>query len=134
MRGHVVIGTVVGLLASAALGWAAHGAGMALGAFHGTCVTSRGIDDCAPGLSRYLLVGAAGLAGVAVAAVLGARRLTQIAALLAAGAGAVLAEFRLHDHTLFVGWFFLLIGAGLVTGEVVNAREARRGGRDGRGQ
>jgi hypothetical protein len=127
-----MIGAIVGLLASAVVGWAAYGATLALAPFEGSCTTSGGIDDCVPGLSRYLYIGAAGLLAALVAGALKWQWVVP-AVLLAAGIGSIVADFRSPDRPVYYGWCSLLVGGAMLAGLVMQAREARRAPRKEQG-
>jgi hypothetical protein len=125
MRVQVMIGAVIGLPASAVVGWAAYGATLAIAPFEGSCTTSGGIDDCVPGLSRYLYLGAAGLIGALVAWTL-SWQWVMPAAFLAAGTGSIVADFRSPDPPVYYGWCSMVVGGAMVAGLVMQVREARR--------
>jgi heme exporter protein D len=124
MRVRVMIGAVVGLLASAVVGWAAYGASLAIAPFEGMCITSGGIDDCVPGLNRYLFIGAVGLVGAGLATALKWRWVVP-ALFLAAGIGSIVADFRSSGTPIRFGWCAVVVGAVMVAGLVMQSREER---------
>jgi hypothetical protein len=128
MRPRAVFATAVGLVACPVVGWAAHGATLAIAPLEGSCETSGGIDDCVPGLSRYLCLGAAAAIVVLLAAAFGGRLAAPVA-IFAAGLGSVIGDLQVTDgRRIWFGWLALVVG---VLGTVGVVLEGRRAGRPG---
>ena len=125
MRPRAVVATALGLVACPVVGWAAHGATLAIAPQVGSCETSGGLDDRVPGLTRYLVIGGAAALVVLLAAVGG--RLAAPVAILAAGVGSVIGDFQVTTgHEIWFGWVALVVGLLGTVGVLVEGRRAGR--------
>ena len=125
MRPRAVVATALGLVACPVVGWAAHGATLAIAPQVGSCETSGGLDDRVPGLTRYLVIGGAAALVVLLAAVGG--RLAAPVAILAAGVGSVIGDFQVTTgHRIWFGWVALVVGLLGTVGVLVEGRRAGR--------
>ena len=126
MRPRAVVATALGLVACPVVGWAAHGATLAIAPQVGSCETSGGLDDCVPGLTRYLMIGGAAALVVLLAAAVGGRLAAPVA-ILAAGVGSVIGDFQVTTgHRIWFGWVALVVGLLGTVGVLVEGRRAGR--------
>jgi hypothetical protein len=126
MRPRAVVAIALGLVACPVVGWAAHGATLAIAPQVGSCETSGGLDDCVPGLTRYLMIGGAAALVVLLAAAVGGRLAAPVA-ILAAGVGSVIGDFQVTTgHRIWFGWVALVVGLLGTVGVLVEGRRAGR--------